>query len=325
MIFLILLSWWIEGWITKGGISAPAPEFRYLIDWDKYAGNPIIDTTEYAGNGYWPCACYDPNQGTEGPWFLLNQSNAWDNTMELYVGDSLHNIAEHGSSPVHDFNQAWEDGGFEPHSLWWDESGSEWRLYYCSRPAGTGWDKGKIGLATSSDLINWVEYGGNPILYHPDSANYGYADPLVIKRGKFFYLFVVRYGAGGNPVYMYFSPDGIANWNYIGKIIGSGEWGDYLLNIGNVFTGLSNGPTAIGWYAESIVGVDTVSASYSGNPVISRVLGTWEDHSLGQCSPLYTKDGLGGLNNGYYIFYWAKGPSNKLQLGYATTQTIKEE
>ena len=295
----------ISGYSTY---SVGQRDVYFLTNWTKYSGNPIINNTQIYG-GYWPAVAYDENKSI-GKWFIFSQTHfPYTQAMELFYGNSLTNLTH---ITVHNFTQTWEAGAIEPHSLYWN--GSAWYLYYCSHKIGVYWEGGKIGLATSTDMTNWTEYSGNPII----NLSYGLADPNVINLSGTLYMSVADYTNPGYPIHIFTSLDGI-NWTDTGL----GHGGDYLVPVNNTISSMFFYSYTNAIYASGTIGLYTNYVYL--NPQIVAVNGSWENSSLEQLSPVFTKDGTSKVNGSYYLFYFAKNPSGRTQLGYATTSTVTTE
>jgi hypothetical protein len=183
-------------------------------------------------------------------------------------------------------------------------------VYYNGRTK-TPTTKTQIGRATSTDLISWTPYDGNPV--HNDTSNYAHIGAGgVVKNGTNDYLMVyATYSEGG--IAMATSTDGIS-WT---KVDNSHQ-NDWIVQVAN-FTGC----TATGvpsltkiddkWYltfeggasgysfnifmAESSDGYNW-TASNSGNPIYTGGgVGTWDNH--GQANPTLYK-----IADGKYVMLY---------------------
>lgn len=293
----------------------------FLINWTKDSNNPVLTLADLNG-GEWPAGAYDPDQGALGQWFVLVQAHACPNcSIDLFTGNSANDLTKHPASPVIIKADDWEKVHREPHSLWWDDNTKEWRLYYCAR----GTDRPEdycIGLATSTDFIHWKRYDKNPIFCN---GKLGVADPHVVKYNDKFYMSAALYGSFPYNGHWFVSDDGITEWEEISSMRGLGPFGEAALDEG--ITGLSY------WmYAGGSPGIHAGFTpngkqyySYSKNPVIKPVIGTWEDHHQTMSTLVATKDGTKKNNGKYYFYYFAENPDNKRQMGLAVTDTLLRE
>jgi len=141
----------------------------------EYQGNPIIGPSGKSGD--WR------EFGVAGPLVVLNPEDgryymfvtgwsgnrAWAPGYVMQIGlftseDGL-NWTEHPNNPVIPKGPAgsWNEKGV--HSAYgtvvWDRYANNWKLYFWGRDAA---DHDRIGVAESTDLINWTERPENPII-----------------------------------------------------------------------------------------------------------------------------------------------------------------
>lgn len=200
--------------------------------------------------------------------------------------------------------------------------GVEYKMWF----SGFDGTKTRIGLATSSDGINWTEYSNNPVL---DTGipgewdqNYAYS-PAVIYDGREYKMWYAGYDGNSVRIGLATSPDGI-NWTkYSGNPVLSdgttGTWDDgEVLTRAVIFDGENykmwfsghngNLETQIG-YATSPDG--THWEKYSGNPVMSQTANVWDSFSVRAPAVIY--DGVE-----YKMWYDGSNRFNRY-IGYASS------
>lgn len=201
--------------------------------------------------------------------------------------------------------------------------GINYKMWY-SGHNGTSY---RIGLATSSDGVNWTKYSGNPVL---DTGGAGEWDssnvffPNVIFDGTEYKMWY-----GGNTkideleVGYATSPDGI-NWtkysgNPVLKSGAEGTWDDLaIISPSVIYDGQiykmwysgdpGNSERQIG-YATSPDGVNW--EKYPGNPVMSQTADAWDSFSVDGPSVIF--DGIK-----YKMWYDGSNLINR-RIGYATS------
>lgn len=183
----------------------------------------------------------------------------------------------------------WESKNVEAPFVLFD--GTEYKMWY----AGFDGTKLRIGLATSSDGINWTKYSGNPVL---DTGSQGDWDqnnafsPVVIYDGSKYKMWYAGSNDTNVRIGMATSSDGISWTKHSENPVlydgGAGAWDDAsIMTRAVIFDGENykmwysgdngNLETQIG-YAVSPDGVNWIK--YSGNPVMSQTPGTWDSFSV---------------------------------------------
>lgn len=108
------------------------------------------------------------------------------------------------NNPVLSPENTWDEGAnFEPTVLYED---GLWRMYY----SGATWDC-SIGLATSTDGINWNKYSGNPVVGQGHGGKAGTAcRNTIYKENGIYYAFSddLTGNGGGGDMYISSSTDG---------------------------------------------------------------------------------------------------------------------
>lgn len=222
-------------WYTCGGINYPADtllrsrlcfaESTDGINWNKYAGNPILDVS-YTGG--WDSLGVEtasviiddlaPANERYKMWYAGQYFNSYRYDIGYATSPDGYAWTKHPSPVLSVGNSSeWDNGFLEGPSVIKD--GNTYKMWYCGYdaiPDGNGTDgHANIGYATSIDGINWVKDANNPIfttgLNSWDSVYV--QDPHVLKQNGMYYMWY-----GGNDVESYgqkvgyaWSADGI-NW-----------------------------------------------------------------------------------------------------------------
>ena len=168
---------------------------------------------------------------------------------------------------------------------------NDYKMWY------SGYEGCGIGLATSSDGVNWTRYPGNPVLAVGDQDwnNICVQHPSVMYEGgqyKMWMMTVGDAGTGWQPTYSYAtSPDGIAwTWhpaNPVFQMQPANEWESIWMWRPYVFrltpnpyqlwyTAYGSGGAAIG-YATSPDGINWVRHNGGAVPVMAGTPGEWDE------------------------------------------------
>ena len=146
------------------------------INWTKYTANPIFEagTNPYESGGVYGC-CVMPVTGGYKMWYTVydtsttHESICYATSLDgiLWQKDTLNNpVLEYGEPGEWD-----EEGIWFPRVLYLNNLYYMWYGGECNLINGTLW---QLGLATSSDGINWIKSESNPVLSDvPDSLNPG--------------------------------------------------------------------------------------------------------------------------------------------------------
>jgi predicted GH43/DUF377 family glycosyl hydrolase len=280
----------------------------------KYGNNPILGPT----NGSW-----------EGGWFVAGDVEKIGDTFYLYYeggGKSSRKIGLATSSDGINWTKYGSDPVLrEGNPGDWDELfvtdadvlkvGSTWYMYY----SGLDGPRERLGLATSTDGINWTKYENNPIL----EAEGNIWQPSVLKVGDTWYMW---YGTHNHEINLATSSDGM-NWtnsenNPVLRHGSFGEWDNYssfgchvLLINGTyhmVYTGRSLRESRryrIG-YAQSSDGVNWTK--YRSNPIINWGDNEeWDDYKVSV--PILYQTGTNTFN----IYYSGHNGTDYIGVGLA--------
>jgi len=212
-------------------------DWSNLID---YPGNPVLPKGTSIYNSGGSSTPYINNaQYLNGVYYGYPDSatGSWKNFV-LWTSTDLKNWTVHPTYPLAlttNTTTGWDNGSIL-HSSIIKHNSTTWYMYYSASTlnASIGWGNlsgiGAIGLATSTDLVNWTKYSNNPIYYgNPSSSNLSYT-PSVIQIGDTLYMYYWNASLGGTDGAEYAtspSSDGI-NWTYGGIVLSRnvGDW-DY--------------------------------------------------------------------------------------------------
>jgi predicted GH43/DUF377 family glycosyl hydrolase len=193
----------------------------------RYVGNPTIEHGLNAYNAFGVSTpffnlemkigdtYYAIVQGTPTNWTTFDH-------LLVYSTTDLINWTYVGLAFSKGAGGAWDDAYIVHPSI--IKIGDTWYMYYSAQ----GTDS-EIGLATSTDLINWTKYAPNPV-YSGNGGTGAYA-PSVIKIGSTYYMYYWNNGTTSATTKIEYatSPDGIT-WTYGGVALPgpvAGEW-DYF-------------------------------------------------------------------------------------------------
>ncbi|HLX12200.1 MAG TPA: hypothetical protein VKS81_05255 [Bacteroidota bacterium] len=300
------------------------------VTWTKYTSNPVIPATSNKANAplsfnytYLNATLWDSTHNLYRMWFENIVSSHWQVSSAISPNGIDWYIDERGPILSVGATGSFDASMISPASVVYD--GATYRLYY------TGYDgvSTNIGLATSTDGINWTKYSGNPIISHVPGTwkNDGAGSPQVSFDGS---KYTMVYG-------------GAINLNG-GKVLGNlGEaespdgytWTDSPLNPlfpksarlawdttcvipmamckvnGTYFMLINAGPySPIGL----ITSTDAINwTENSTNPIFSTGLaGSWDNQRVEYGSMQFR-------NNQFLYFYPGIGSNNQWQIGLATS------
>ena len=221
---------WYTGWGGYGQHSIGYARSDDGIEWTRYQGNPVLT-------------------GAIAPWTLggvRNSTVTWINEhyymmFQMYPSESGPQIRIGLATSTDGI--VWE--GYPDPILEAGESG-EWdsgRIGYCSQIvewqgrywiwfAGRGPDWWHIGVATSSDLINWAKYPDNPVLLQGEAGEWdcgAICHPEVFVKGGKLEMWYVGWpttSLQNSGVGLAYSEDGV-NWvkSAENPIFGPGHYG----------------------------------------------------------------------------------------------------
>jgi len=183
----------------------------------RYASNPIINYNTNAWNSYGVGNQFFKLENKIGNTYYgyvqaANGFAQWWNLI-TYTSTDLVNWTAHAINPaISNVVATWEAGYvIHPTTI---KIGNTWYMYYSAIESGT--NKHQIGLATSTDLVNWTKHAGNPVY----SAAADAACPSVIKIGSVYYLYYWdQVATWQGAIHYATSADGIT-WAYGGICIG---------------------------------------------------------------------------------------------------------
>ncbi len=190
-----LLPFWIDEWEPGTDMAGlwvriptlpPAGTTIYL-----YYGNELATA---AADGH---STFDVYEGFET--YGSGNPGEWDR----YAGNPLITEGPPG---------AWDDHGATFASVIWDNAEGEFRMYYHGFTSA-GAAAHQVGMATSTDGLNWTKYPGNPIVTPGPSAwdNHSVRVPMVWKEGTDYHMIYTGYNGSAFQVGYAYSSDGI-NW-----------------------------------------------------------------------------------------------------------------
>jgi predicted GH43/DUF377 family glycosyl hydrolase len=214
-------------WYTCGGLNYPTDtELRSRIcyctstdglNWDKYVGNPVMDVSY---DGLWD------SLGVETVSIIIDPSAVASERYKMwyagqYFNDYRYDIGYAFSpdgiswtkhaAPVLQVGTAseWDNGFLEGPSVL--KEAGVYKMWYCGYDVvvdGSGTDGNtNIGLATSTDGINWTKHPNNPIFTTGTNTwdSHYVQDPHVINDNGVYYMWY-----GGNDVEGYGQQVGLA-------------------------------------------------------------------------------------------------------------------
>lgn len=300
------------------------------ISWTRHAGNPVLGASsanvydltriQWAFQGSF---IYDESRKAYMAWLSNWVTGTQEYTYAISCATSFDgaNWFYYSKSPVIERTPGGFDALYLHHAEVIKDAGG-YKMYYSGETQG--WTS-RIGLATSSNGLQWQKYGSNPILSPGpsgswDSENiYGAAVLLV---GQTYYMWYA--GSGPDRVHrigLATSPDGIV-WtkhpsNPVLNLGSPGQWdGSYISNprvviVNGIFYMLYAGESSL--FSNTKIGLATslngiTWQKYPNNPVMSPLIG-WEGSRVVSASVLFR-------DNKFHL--WYEGYNQKWQTGYAT-------
>lgn len=212
----------------------------------------------------------------------------------------------------------------------------------------SGYDGCGIGLATSSDGVNWTKHPANPVLVPGDQwwNNVCVQHPTVIYEDGHYKMWMMTVGDTGSGALSTFSyatsPDGV-NWTSNNPVFNMQPanpwesewiWRPYVLRLAPNpyqlwYTGFSGGVASIG-YATSPDGVNWVRHNGGVAPVLAGTPGEWDDgfaadpavgFVVGNVFAMYYDNNHSiGLAHSPDGINWTKSPANPVFTPGAPTQ-----
>jgi hypothetical protein len=181
--------------------------FRDFSGMTKYAGNPIITKGAEAwrlDGASIPYIIEDFKIGGYYYAFTPVSAGDWDwNDFALFRSADLLSWEPYGTNPaISAVLTTWENAYMShPSPI---KIGDTYYLYYTAKDAS---NKGRLGRASSTDLINWTKDESNP-LYEDPSENVQAA--WITKIDNIYYLYYYRNTSANSPIHYATSLDGVA-------------------------------------------------------------------------------------------------------------------
>jgi len=161
-------------------------------NWQEYAGNPIL---MYGPNGSWDdYLMSSPSVMRVGDTYYMYYSATNQFFWRIGLASSPDNLTwtKYSGNPVFnpgDFGE-WDDQGVRDPMVIFD--GTEYKMYYTGDDGTTR----RIGLATSTDGLNWTRAPNNPVLTEGRQGDWDseeVAGPFVFYDGDKYYLYYSGY------------------------------------------------------------------------------------------------------------------------------------
>ena len=135
--------------------------------WVKYAGNPVLTPTEGAWDSDFvttPRVIYD------GTSYRMWYQGGHSGISQIGYATSLNGISwiKHGIVLSPGQPGDWDSSSIGLGSVLWN--GTDYLMWYTGTN-GIQYQGGAVGLATSTDGLNWVKFSGNPVLTPSESGN----------------------------------------------------------------------------------------------------------------------------------------------------------
>ncbi|NOX65940.1 MAG: hypothetical protein GXO85_09115, partial [Chlorobi bacterium] len=182
--------------------------FSQNLYWQKYENNPILETSNSNWENYFT-AIYCLKDGTG---YKLYYTAMVPNQKEVALATSSDGFTwtKHSNNPVlRRGEQSWSSFRLVIGSVL--KVGKTYYAFYYGDNENL-YAKGSLGVATSSDGVNWTQYDGNPIIHYTDISpgDQGLGLPKVVyKNGQFHMYFIQK---GHNRWIYATSSDGF-NWD----------------------------------------------------------------------------------------------------------------
>lgn len=297
-------------------------------EWKKYPSNPIIPNTIGGGYAFDPVVLYDSSVSTFRMWFTTRIYGDHYTISTAISTDGI-NWFTSVNNPILD----WGSKSFEAGGVWLCSvihDGTQYRMYYSGIDACNC--EIAIGLATSTDGIEWTKYDGNPILTRSQSGwDSSYVrNPKVRNNGSTYFMYYT--GSDVKPIWstsyadqigMATSSDGIVFSKHAANPIvprgDSGSWDDAFTEAGSIvvvggtqylfYTGARDHPSpSMGGLAISNDGVTW--SKYHGNPILVGDTSGW-DWVVKMGTVLL-------INNMLHLWYSGSTQYPQWSTGYAT-------
>jgi len=288
--------------------------------WTKDAANPIM-TCDRCGFG---STFYDSGTGT------YHHFNSWQTILHHTSNDGKTWTADDANNPVLTPTETWEGSNVGVPMVW--KEGSTWYMLY------RGGSPDRIGLATSSDAVNWTKSASNPVL-SGDSGEWDDRDldPWgVIKVGSTYYLWYNTIGSvpGLGRCTGLATSTNLTDWtkDLDNPIFTGGRFcafpfkhdGDYYLLIPHYTSGSDY--SQIELYRDSSPTFHSGDRKYLG-VAINYGPTDWDDHDQDTPAVLtdtINRDTFTASNGELWAYYSGEGGSGSWQTGVCTEENIAE-
>lgn len=160
------------------------------INWNRYANNPVFSPTGVTGNfdKTWANRQFIVKDAGIFYMYYNGFENGYDGAGKIGLATSTDGINwnRYSGNPVLSPGSGWENTSLYNSAV--VKVGSIWYLLFEGKGSGDGDSTQIIGLATSTDGINWNRYANNPIIRKgfPTGNNYAAAPNLIYNNGKFY-------------------------------------------------------------------------------------------------------------------------------------------
>ena len=150
-----------NGVLILATITAPAASAS-SSQWVKYAGNPVLLPTEGSWDGDYvntPRVIYNGATNTYMMWYQGGLSGV--NRIGYATSSNGITWINHGIVLSPGLPGAWDSASIALGSVLWN--GTAYLMWYTGTN-GVTYPGGSVGLAVSSDGLNWVKCSGNPVI-----------------------------------------------------------------------------------------------------------------------------------------------------------------
>ncbi|OGH89919.1 MAG: hypothetical protein A2537_02720, partial [Candidatus Magasanikbacteria bacterium RIFOXYD2_FULL_36_9] len=160
------------------------------INWTRYANNPVFSPTGLTGNfdKTWANRQYIVKDAGIYYMYYNGFENGYDGPGKIGLATSTDGINwnRYSGNPILSPGSGWENTSLYNSAV--VKVGSIWYLLFEGKGSATGDNTQIIGLATSTDGINWNRYANNPVIRKgfPTGSNYAAAPNIIYNNGKFY-------------------------------------------------------------------------------------------------------------------------------------------
>ena len=137
--------------------------------WTKYANNPVYNDPNIIYESY-PCVIHD---GQNYKMYYMAATGTSDiYPIRLATSDDGINWTKYSDNPVLNYNSSnpWEAQRLRVSTIFYD--GQTYTMYYDGKPGHSSLPGGGIGIATSTDGVQWVRYPNNPVIPHGETGTF---------------------------------------------------------------------------------------------------------------------------------------------------------